>query len=266
MSIFEFHNLIFILPLILAALIILAMAIGLPLGDHDVHVGVGGGTGMSGIGDAIDGVHGADVGHTDAAPGLLGAFSSFLGLGKVPFAVTLVTFGLLFGGSGLILVQVWGGRDHIWTCVFLASVVSVVGTGALSNLLAKIIPSYESYGVDPKQLISQEAQVIHKIDESGGTVRLIDEHGTMRDLSARTDKGQKPIKRGSHVELTGYDAGAGYFSVGESGRGHKDVNGGHESHNHSTSHDGYGGGDSGGSDGGGGGGGGDGGGGGGGGD
>lgn len=196
MQLLEVQNLIFVLPLTAAFLLILLMAVGIPMGDSGVHVDVG----HTGI----------DTGHEMAAVGGIASVLSFFGVGRVPFAVTLISFAMTWGVAGLVVNQVWPG-DRIWFPVLLAATAAALGTRWASVAVARLLPSVETYAVPAAELVRHEAVVIHEVDASGGAVRLTDRLGTLRDLNVKGEAGGPRIARGSRVLLTEYDPATDTF-------------------------------------------------------
>jgi len=205
MQLLEVQNLIFLLPLAASFFLILIMALGIPLGDHDVHADFD-----------VSHTHLPDVHHgphVHAPAGVMGNVLSFLGIGRVPFALTLITTGLLWGITGLVLNQVWNRQPHTWAIICTATGMAVLGTGYISNFIARFMPTVETYGADTGELTAKNAEVIHMVNHEGGTVRLLDSEGNMRDVAAKTTAGQIPIPRGTRVVLKDYDPATGIFHV-----------------------------------------------------
>jgi|GEM_PF-2533440 len=196
MQLLAFHNLLYILPMVGAVLLVLMLAMGTPGGEHGGHDASG---------------HGA---HDAPHVGLLGNVLSFMGVGQVPLAITLVTFGLLWGVAGMTMNQIYADAAvHLWPALLTAAVVATVGTGYASRLTGRLFPSYESYGAHDRELVSEHGEVLHQITESGGTVRTRDTFGNLRDINVKITPGQAPLQRGARVLLTGYDEGSGQFSA-----------------------------------------------------
>ncbi len=196
MELFEVQNLIFVLPLGAAFLLIFLMALGMPMGDHGVH---------------------AEIPHADAAVqaasvGTVGNVLAFLGVGRVPFAVTLISLSMVWGVSGLIVNQAWPSK-HLWFPIAIAAAAAVIGTRWVSFGLSRFLPSVETYTVPASELVRQTAEVIHEVDGQGGLIRLTDRLGTLRDLKAKTGPAQSAIPRGCRVLLTEYHAEADCFRV-----------------------------------------------------
>lgn len=207
MNLLSTDNLIFLLPLAAAVGLVLLMALGLPFGDDP------------GIDGVVDAAHGADGLHANldhhahlSHTGTFGSALSFLGIGDAPLALILVSLGLLWGVTGLCTGMAWDSAS-IWSRVSIAAVAAVFGTRWTSKLMARILPSVESYEVSTQALVSEEAEVIHEITPRGGMARLVDRTGSLRDLNCRTEDGSSVAARGEKVILTGYDEATDSFTV-----------------------------------------------------
>jgi len=216
-------NLVFVLPLALAVVLVGLMAIGLPFGDdglhigHDVHIGAE----VGHIGGMADGVHVPGVhGHVHATGGL-NAILGFFGIGKVPFTLILVSFCMIWGGSGLA-IRLLNVEWSLFSRCLVAGVAAIAGTRLMAGVVGKLLPSVETYGVPAADLVSEYAEVIHDVTAEGGTVRLVDSEGNLRDLACRSateHAGDGPtgtaavrhLKRGERVILTGYDAASDVY-------------------------------------------------------
>jgi hypothetical protein len=190
------ENLVFVLPLAAAVLFVLAMALGIPAGDHDADIdhGIGG--------------HGID----GESAGAIGSALSFLGIGRAPMGVLIVSWCIVWGVVGLALNQAVEFHS-LFPAMAIAGTASVLGTRWVAEGLSRIMPSVETYSVDAAELVSSHADVVHEVTREGGQVRLTDRLGTMRDLNCRTREGQAPIARGTRVVLTHFDESSGVFHV-----------------------------------------------------
>lgn len=200
----EVQNLIFVLPLAAGFLLILLMALGIPMGDHGVHMDV-----AVPHAELAHDLHAAEI-------GAFGAVLSFLGVGKVPFAVTMISGTLMWGVAGLVVNLLWPG-DKLWFPAAVAATAAIIGTRWVSVALANLLPSVETYSVPASELVTLEAEVIHEIDQNGGNVRLTDRMGNLRDLNVIAGPTQGRIERGTRVILTEYDARADCFRAQPAG-------------------------------------------------
>jgi hypothetical protein len=184
------------------------MALGLPAGSD------------AGIDGAVDAAHAGDVIHADldhahlghSAAGPFGSALSFFGIGEAPLALILVSLGLLWGVTGMCTAMAWESAS-IWSRISIAAVVSIFGTRWTSKTMARLLPSVESYEVQTRSLVSEEAEVVHEITARGGMARLVDRTGSLRDLNCRLEDASGVASRGEKVVLTGYDEATDSFTV-----------------------------------------------------
>jgi hypothetical protein len=234
MQILEWQNLIFLVPIAFGALYLLLMALGLSLGEH------GADTDLSHDADAsfdhgdvdlshdvgVDhdlgadhdvGVeHDADLGHAEGAGELqVGVFESligFLGVGKVPLTILLMSYCFVWGGTGLIAINVLG-QDAAWPAIGIAAAAAVFGTRYLAAGLGRLIPSVETYHTPQRQLVGLRGEVLYEVTETSGVVRVCDDQENLRDVAARVGPGTPPVPAGTAVVLQRYNGATKSFLV-----------------------------------------------------
>jgi hypothetical protein len=211
MTMLEWQNLIFLLPMLGAILYILMMAVGVISGeggdldaDHDVHVEVGHDV-------SPDAGHDADAGHGGAHLGLLERALGLLGVGKVPLSILCLSFGLIWGAAGLVLNAVLGVEGMRQNILF-AALAALLGGRTIAEGLAYLLPREESYHTPKADLVGQVGEVMYEVTHSAGTVRLSDPSGNLLDLDCRIEDGPD-LKAGTRVVLHKYDSAADVFFV-----------------------------------------------------
>lgn len=139
-----------------------------------------------GVGDVFDsdadfetGVDAGDV------PGIGGAVTTLLGIGKVPFFVWLVTFLFLFAGIGF---GIQGLAESFLGAPFdglLASVLSLIGTVPATSVavrpMAKIMPHDETSAVGLDSLVGRRATIT-----TGKAARGYPARAKVRDVHGHT--------------------------------------------------------------------------------
>lgn len=203
MAFFEWQYLIFELPIVAALLYVVLMASGLSLGEdahldvgHDVHV------------EADHHVHAEAHGHHLH---ILGAVLGFLGIGKVPLSILMMSACFIWGAAGLLLL-VMLGVDSILKVVAFTALAAGVGTRLVAEGLSALIPREESYYTPKEHMVGQVGEVLYEVTRASGTVRLRDPSGNLLDLDCRT-RGDECIKSGTRVVLHEYDRSADVFYV-----------------------------------------------------
>jgi len=199
-ELFAWYNLVFYLPLALGVLLVLGMALGAAepshdLGDHDA-AGPDGDAGADG--DAHDAEHDAGGGSH--------SLLSLLGFGRVPVMILATTMCLVFGGVGVILntgltAIVSAPNLMVWGSLAGAFVATLVLTGFLSRLLARLMPSTETDSMSKEDLVGCTGTLVLSADERGGLVQVI-RGGDVYQVPCRSSS---PLPKGAAVLVTDYD-------------------------------------------------------------
>jgi hypothetical protein len=227
MGLLEWQNLIFILPMATAILYVVLMAAGISMGEHgdlDVDHDISFDQDLEvdhdlGIEHDVDGGHALGDAHApDAAgaahahhPHLLGKALSFLGVGRVPLSILMISICLIWGAVGLVLNVVLG-TDTMWRVVGFTALAAAVGTRLVAEGLAAVLPGEETYYTPKEQLVGEVGEVLYEVTPTSGTVRLCDSSGNLLDLDCRT-WGDERIPAGARVVLQEYNASADWFAV-----------------------------------------------------
>jgi hypothetical protein len=153
--------------------------------------------------------HHADTGHQLALGSrLINAMASLLGFGEVPLMIVLSSFCLTWGFVGLISNKVLGyilpPEIFIWLAMFVALAVASVSTGLMARGIAKILPSMESYGSREDGFTGKTGKAITQISSTTGSIATFDNYHNRVELKCRTD-GDEILPYGSEVVLLYYD-------------------------------------------------------------
>lgn len=196
---FQWYHVIFWAAFLVMGVYALLMFGGLISGGGELD---GGHHDVDGGGHSHDGeVHGGSD-HV----GVSSAFRGFLGIGKVPMVVILMTALGLWGISGLVLnnflkAQLEQSPNWGWISMAGALVITFLGTGGVARVVGKIMPSHESYASAPTEFIGKNAQVTYTVDERNGQVMVVNQYGTMLNLGARAKPGTGPFRPGDSVQV-----------------------------------------------------------------
>lgn len=212
MEFLEWWNLIFILPFLGGiCYLVLMLASGSSAMEQEVEVDL---EGEVDLGEIIN-EPSLDV---DTEPGLVFEALSFLGIGKIPMSIIILTFCFLWGFFGWIGNQIFrqilpSPGLFIWPSLGVALLSSIFGTRWLATVLAKIMPQTETYAVSNQQLVGKRAQALFNITEEFGRARLRDNSGNLIGVPCRVGPGEREIPSGSRVVLLHYDAERKLFLV-----------------------------------------------------
>lgn len=212
----QWWNLIFILPFIGALFYVLMLCSGVVAADQDAEFNVD----MDHDADFhADMDHGAGIEHLqDIDPGMLARALSFLGIGRVPLSVIIISVSFLWGFTGFagntILKPVLPAFLFVWVSIAIALAVSVFCTRALAGLLSRILPATETYAVSLEQLTGKWAEAITSIDETFGQAHVHDDSGALHTVQCLVHPGESDIRRGAQVLLLFFDKSRNAFFVG----------------------------------------------------
>jgi len=234
MELLAWWNLIFVLPFIAALLYTLMMTFGLLSAEH------GAAEADSDVSHDWDGDHDAEAGHElhadhdlhvdhdmhghvhhsadPAAQDLSGFIKalSFLGLGRVPLSLLIMSFCFIWGFSGWASNQLLSGiipspLGFIWLSLAIAAVGSVLLTRWLALGISRFMPGTETYATSNQDLVGRRGEVRYTVTASGGTVVVHDRNGNLHQVSARVAAGEEVLAVGAKVLLYKFDDIAGVF-------------------------------------------------------
>jgi hypothetical protein len=213
----QIWNLVFLLPLGGALFMGVLLSMGVT-GDHghDVSHEIGHDVGH----DVGHGGHDHDheMGHDDV--GFMGRFLSFMGVGRVPLMVLLLTFCATWGVTGLILNQLLApvlrsGMVYMWPSLAGAAFVSVMGTSWLARIIGKVMPTTSTTAHARSYFVGRMADARYDITADSGAATLRDEHGAFLELPCCVAVDAPAIPAGARVVLREYDPVRQVFIVVE---------------------------------------------------
>src|SRR3989338_4168903 len=183
------QHLIFLIPLGFGMLLVFGAASGL-IGhgdvdvDHEFHVAEADHDVVGEHDVAQDGHDGAHA-HDVHDRGFMSRALSLFGIGRVPLSIILTTASLLWGGVGLaagFLAEPALGVGFISGVLAVAAawLTMTVGTGSLARLVARVMPTSETYRVTKRDLIGRTGTMLFPIaPQSTGYVQVNDHEGNL---------------------------------------------------------------------------------------
>ena len=202
----EWYNLIFYIPLAIGLLSVVGVGfsgVGHDVGVHaDVHADF-----------HADADSDTDGDHDGESQGnwLLG----FLGIGRVPIAISFMTLFLIFAGTGIcmnillgVLIKFWSGFACI--SVFVATVVMFFGTAFVSRTVTRFMPTTETDSVRKVDLIGCIGTVTLDCDKTGGLAQITNKKGDRYQIQCRADK---LIPKGTPIITYEYNEASDVFTV-----------------------------------------------------
>lgn len=215
MNLLDWWNLLFVLPFLGAVLYLLLQAFGL---TSDGSGGEGAAdAGVDAEGHPLGFVHAVGI-HDHVSEAGLAKALSFLGIGRVPISIIVMSFCLIWGFTGwasnlLLQDALKSPLIFVWISLGVALFASITLTGLLSRLYARFLPTTETYAVPREALVGRTADVIHAVTQQGGTARLRDQYGNLRDIPCRVDESETGVMAGHKVILMRFDSALGSFIV-----------------------------------------------------
>jgi|SRR3989338_6645099 len=217
MELLQWWNLPFVLPFVAAVGYLFLLATGTVSAGHEFEADA------DADADA-DLDHGYDhgiehsVGHGEQESGVAVKALSFLGFGRVPLSLILMSFCFIWGFSGWAANKVFAGVLffpflYFWPSAFVALISSVFLTGYIAKMLAWIMPATETYVASNQDLVGKVAEVRYPITEAAGSAVLYDDFRAFQEVSCRVAPGETKIPIGSRVVLMRYDDEDGIFVV-----------------------------------------------------
>lgn len=209
----KWWNVVFLVPIVLAALLLLLSAVtGLGEGadgTHEMHTDAASDT---------SGTHGEGGDNDSSHP--LGDILRSVGVGgAVPISLLLQAFLLFFGVWGLcanrVLSVATSPEGRLWGALAIALVGATVAAAGLGALARRYLAA-DGPATAGKDLIARSGRVIFTVTDEGGTIQVRDAGGTLHQVAARVTAGTEPIEAGRAVLLIGQDQQTGAFTVEES--------------------------------------------------
>ncbi len=228
-TLFSVANAPYTTALLAVALYVALQLVGLlPWGEHgdagadaDAHADLDAGADAHGDLDhevGGEGAAGEAEGDSDGAtadvqgPGLLGALSSALGVGRVPLAVVWQTVFTMFGLAGItgttLLSSFTGGVSafHLAFTVPFALVTGIALSAAVVRGIARLVPPSSGEASRRSDLVGCLGVVISsRVSDEFGEIRLADPEGRTLHVICRTRAGEPELPEGTEVMVVDRD-------------------------------------------------------------
>jgi membrane protein implicated in regulation of membrane protease activity len=169
------------------------------------------GIGMLGLGGDHD--IGADGGvdhDADASHSVGHSMLDFLGFGRCPFSIVVMSFCFLYTliGMGIVLTaRVFYVPGAIMGAIAypVAFITALLVTGVTARLINRLLPTRETSIESEAEHVGSTGTAVFDFDSDRiGFIQVRDKSGTIHELKAK-DTGDKPIRAGDMVLVTDYD-------------------------------------------------------------
>ncbi len=205
------HQLVFYLPIAFGAILAAGAALGLLEGLPDAEVELDLDVDVDADVDVdLDAEAEADgEGEVGAGPGLGAALLTFLGVGRAPLGILVMSACFLFGVVGLAFdraLEALLGSGAAWVglSAALAAVVTALGTGAVGRGLGRLVPSKETYASRKTDLLGRAGTAALPTDGTFGRARVTDAGGAVLEVRCRTID-EEALARGEPLVVVDFD-------------------------------------------------------------
>jgi len=149
-----------------------------------------------------------DLGEADAPETLsLAKALGFIGIGKVPVLMVLMSFLAIFGAGGYLIQKASAafldGYLPLAAAVPLAGAAAILLTGRFAALLARVLPSEETSAVSKDSLIGRKA-VMNFGDATftrNASAKVTDRHGNVHYVQVMASSPEELLPEGSEITL-----------------------------------------------------------------
>jgi len=159
--------------------------------------------------------HDTDQDHTGGGSALMAALN-FIGVGRAPLSMVLMILMLSWGTIGFCTNRLMDNRpldQSVPAAIVIAGLGSIFITKFVSSLVARFLPTTESYARRRHELLGSLAEALYPIDAKFGMAVGRDDRGERFEVACRTEADQPIIPKGSPVQLVGYAAKERMFCV-----------------------------------------------------
>jgi hypothetical protein len=133
---------------------------------------------------------------------------TFLGVGRVPISIIVLSFSILWAflgwASNLWLGRLFPAFMYFWVSLAIAFFGSVFFTKAIASIIAKWMPNTETYVTKKTDLVGKTGTTNYRVTETSGFAFVTDNFKGTIEVSCRVPRGQEPIPTGTKVVINHY--------------------------------------------------------------
>ncbi len=143
---------------------------------------------------------------------------AWIGLGRAPLSILLMVLLISWGVIGFVTnVLLAPVMPWPWMAVFgslpTAAAGSLLITRSTVRLVAKWLPTMETYARPTGALVGSSGEALYNISERFGIASVRDSRGDLFQVACRVYPGDQPIAKGTQVLLVDYNDGEKCFFV-----------------------------------------------------
>lgn len=137
--------------------------------------------------------------------------AGLLGIGKAPASLVWNVFALTFGVAGFLANRIFAPEGAATLMQILPSmgigiVAGVVAARGAAEAAVRLMPRGATKAISRKALYGLTGRVLFTVTETGGRIRVYDEHGGMHDETCRVALGKPEIPKGTTARIVDADA------------------------------------------------------------
>jgi len=139
----------------------------------------------------------------------------FLGIGRVPIAISFMSLFLIFAGAGICmnillskLIELWSG--FAFASIVVALIATFFGTAFVSRVVGRFMPTTETDSVCKMDLIGCTGVATLPCDSSGGLAQIRNKKGDLYQIQCKADQ---LIPKGSSILTIEYNESSDSFTV-----------------------------------------------------
>ena len=146
----------------------------------------------------------------DSDSGFFSKACWFLGINDVPVTMLMGVFCLSWGVLGLLSNQIFAvgikyPAVYILPSVSIAFFGGFIVTRIMAAIVAKFVPTDETYAVNRFDLVGLPGRTLHSTDSKIGTIDVKDKYGNVHRIQAKTEEGTDSIPPSTDVIVVDYD-------------------------------------------------------------
>ena len=166
--------------------------------------------GLSGLGGDHDADHDVSTGNDHGADGSTSTLLDFLGVGKCPLSVVLMTLCFMFVLVGMSIVltlrTLYLPGPLLGVVAYSAAmIVSFFATGFIARAVGKFLPTNETYVESEAAHVGTTGEAVYTFENGTGFIQVRDQSGTVHEMKALNTEEDQPILAGDTVVVTDYD-------------------------------------------------------------
>ena len=166
--------------------------------------------GLSGLGGDHDADHDVSAGNDHDTSDSGSVLLDFLGIGRCPLSVVMMTLCFMFvltGMSTVLMLRAFYIPGLLAGIIAYASAIvfSFFVTGLIARAVGKFLPTSETYVESEAAHVGTTGEAVYAFEDNTGFVQVRDQSGTIHEMKALNTEKDQPVLAGDVVVITDYD-------------------------------------------------------------